>query len=99
MGAGQRGKAHGIKAGPILRNEKGITTAVMWTIHDHPADYPDQFVARLWLLHGNGPPAATPEVLCNSLEEIRQSMLRLGMIVCIAPSSEEEDATLVETWI
>lgn len=61
-------------------------------IYDHPADYPDNFVARVWDI--NKPTRLI--ALADTLEDIRKtippSMTRM-------PRSEKDDPTIVEVWI
>lgn len=61
-------------------------------IYNCPADYPRQYVARLW-------DAQTPTNIittADSLEEIRQTIP--ANMTCIQ-RSEKDDACIVETWI
>lgn len=68
----------------------------MWTVYDHPADFPDTFVARKWLVGAKGP-RPTPDGVTGELENIRAFLHDLGL-VCLA-RSDEDDSTIVETWL
>src|SRR5215207_1400723 len=65
---------------PPLVGERGM----MWTIYDHPSDYPDAFVARKWLI-GRGPQPVPAEVTMTAatLDELRRRMVMLGL-ACIS---------------
>jgi len=70
----------------------------MWTIYDHPKDYPDHFVARKWLIGSKRTrPEATDELIVRStLNEVR-SLLPPGLY-CLA-RNEGDDPVIVETWL
>jgi hypothetical protein len=65
----------------------------LWTIYDHPTDYPDNFVAREFLLD-----KPTDNVLiANSLEQLREAFRRAGL--CCITRHPSDDAKIVETWL
>jgi hypothetical protein len=70
----------------------------MWTVYDHPKDFPNSFVARLWNVGVGGSPIATNEVLVfPELEAIRLRMRNRGL-TCLA-RSEYDDPNIVEVWL
>ena len=71
----------------------------MWTIYDHPTDYPNHFVARKYIIvDGMRNPTATPEVRLEAhLYVLREYFAGLGLM-CV-PRWEEDDAKIVETWM
>jgi hypothetical protein len=69
---------------------------VLWTIYDHPFDYPDSFVARRWLVGADI--KATDRILAsNTLDWLREQMEDMGL-ACIT-RSEGDDPDIVETWL
>lgn len=67
----------------------------MWVIYDHPADYPDQFVARRWKITA-GEALPTDEVIrAATIDGVRQG-LPPGLTVLAA--ADGDDPTIVETW-
>lgn len=72
----------------------------MWTIYAHPADYPNGYIARKWVVAGVGvqaEPVATLDARHGpTLEAVRQGLPpglhRIGR-------STEDDPSIVETWI
>ena len=76
------------------------STLRMWTVYDHPTDYPTAFVARLWELR-DGVTVATDEVLtAPDLESIRSSIQDRDPDACVPLlRSEEDDPNIVEVWI
>ena len=69
----------------------------MWTIYDHPRDFPDFYVARLFKVDAEGTRATVEVVLSSSLDEIRRSMCLLGL-TCLN-RSPEDDPLIVEVWL
>lgn len=67
-----------------------------YTIYDHPRDYPDSWVVRRWQVVGAGPVDAGVVALAPTLEEARQAVP--PGLVCLE-RSQDDDLTIVETWI
>jgi hypothetical protein len=76
--------------------DRGVLS--IWTVHDHPTDFPDTFVARRSEAGGGNPdPVATADVVTGDLAVIRESMVMCGLYrMARAPSDE---AQIVETWM
>ena len=70
---------------------------VMWTIYDHPSDYPNSFVLREWLVLPDGQQPTGIVIRCDVIEPLRKQMLEAGL-VCI-PRSVDDDPKIVESWI
>lgn len=70
----------------------------MWTVYNHPKDYPEGFIARCFETGGgHSAPVATAFAIMGQIEVIRQCMLRCGLY-CMT-RSEGDDANIVETWM
>ena len=68
----------------------------IWTVYDHPIDYPDGFIARL---HITGRDLDGPT--CNVLIATTLADLRAKIppgLACFA-RDESDDAKIVETWL
>ena len=63
----------------------------IWTVYDHPRDYPDHYVARLW--RGETP---TETVLRASTLAELHAMLPAGL--ARLSRMEDDDPVIVETW-
>lgn len=70
---------------------------IIWTVYDHPTDFPDNFVARKFTTDANGPRATAEVVVADSLDAIRESMVQRGL-TCLTRSPEDEPQ-IVETWL
>ena len=68
----------------------------MWTVYDHPADYPDSYVARKWLTLPTL--RKTDEVIVTrTLAELRDELEDRGL-VCLMRNPDDEPQ-IVETWL
>lgn len=64
-----------------------------WVIYDHPADFPDVFVARLF----DGEDPTVEIMVCPDLETIRDELHRRGFIPFARV--DEDPPAVVETWL
>lgn len=69
----------------------------MWTIYDHPADYPDLFVARRWTVGADGLTATDDLRSADHLDALRESFADEGLVMIAA--SDVDDPCVVETWM
>jgi hypothetical protein len=70
---------------------------VMWTVYDHPTDYPNNFVARKFLI---GPNQVIPQLdtmICPDVEMIRDRLRAMGLVKLMR--SDGDDPVIMETWI
>jgi hypothetical protein len=71
---------------------------MMWTVYDHPRDYPHSFVARKFAVSGAGGTVATTDmIVAPTLDSIRKLMIERGL-TCIT-RSPDDDPKIVETWL
>lgn len=68
----------------------------LWTIFDHPTDYPNSYVARRFETTKEGA-VATKDVIEGELEAIRKAFQRAGLW-CMS-RNRDDDARIVETWL
>ena len=70
----------------------------MWTVTDHPADFPNDFVARKQLIGPHGRTTWTTEVVtAKTLTEVRAEMLARGLTVI--PRYANDEPQIVEVWL
>ncbi len=70
----------------------------MWTIYDHPRDYPHCFVARQLDVRGWPDGMRTTDLIqSDSLEKLRERFRQEGLIPI--PRHPSDDAVIVESWI
>jgi hypothetical protein len=68
----------------------------MWTVYDHPSDYPDGYIARLFIIDSRNPRATSVSVTAPTLEEVRK-LLPPGLYRL--HRSPEDEPQIVETWL
>ena len=66
------------------------------TIYEKPADFPDEYVARIW--DGQGPRATNIIVKGKSVEELRKDIAAAGFKICY-PRAAGDEPHIVETWM
>lgn len=75
----------------------------LWTVYDHPADQPDKYVARLWVIERGLPgqvvqPAPTSTMFADeSLDKIRARLQRMGLYRLARMAMD--DPVIVEVWL
>jgi hypothetical protein len=68
----------------------------MWTIYDHPRDYPTGYMARCWLITAGADPEPTDRIFHGSLAGVRGAIP--PGLACL-PRSPEDDPAVLETWL
>lgn len=66
----------------------------IWTVYDHPRDYPHSYVARLF--HGEKPTHSV--IVSPDLKRLREILLVDMGLTCMSRSSHDDPAIL-ETWL
>ena len=81
---------------PPKMAEQADAVLSIWTVYDHPTDFPNEFVARRWEVHDK--PVPTDDIITsNDVNLIRASLASRGL-TCLAPS-KDDDPNIVETWL
>lgn len=86
-----------LMCGETVEEMRGNIMMTQYTIYDHPADYPDDYVVRQWhIVKGMDEPVAGFCISLPSLEHVRQ---------CVPPGltqtmrHPEDDPYILETWV
>ena len=70
----------------------------MWTIYDHPSDFPDCFIARRWEVVDGFSAVATQDTRTSpKLDELRASFARDGLVSI--QRMPLDDKIIVEVWL
>ena len=70
----------------------------VWTIYDHPTDFPHSYVARRFETGGGMlDPVATTDIIQGELDALRKSFAICGM-VCLT-RNVCDDPKIIETWL
>ena len=65
----------------------------IWTVYDHPTDFPDMFVARKF----NGGEPTKDHITSPDIDQIRYAFEELGLVRVMRHPSD--DPCIVETWL
>jgi hypothetical protein len=87
---------HALSVLQIQDNAARRGALCLWTIYDHPRDYPQGICARRHELAG-GKSTPTEHLLVGELGFLR-AIFREAKLVCIC-RQENDDKPIVETWI
>lgn len=69
------------------------TALPIWTVYDHPSDWPDWYVARLFY---NETPTGNM-LLYRDIEPLRDELTQRGLVSMMR--SPGDDSVIVETWL
>ena len=72
-------------------------TLQMWTVYEHPADYPLAYVARMFEVDAAGPRPTKHVIVEATLPGVRAHLMMMGLTSI--PRSAGDDARIVETWL
>lgn len=76
-----------------------LPVLTMWTVYDHPSDFPDCFVARKWEIHA-GEPRATDEVMTEpELIQLRERIVLETGCTDKIERSPHDDPKILEVWL
>jgi hypothetical protein len=79
----------------IALRERGVLP--IWTVYDHPKDFPDVFVARLFDQNADGPLATVTAMGSSNLRELRQFFIDYGLVRI--PRYNDDDPCIIECWV
>lgn len=65
----------------------------IWVVYDHPADYPNCYVARLFA--GEQPTANV--MICPDLEKLQNELINMGLVKMMPMPGD--DPVILETWL
>lgn len=73
---------------------------IVWTVYDHPADRPDEFVTRAFEIHSGSEPTPTGHTFgAVTVDLVRAWIQHVAPgSVCIS-RSEGDDPVILETWV
>lgn len=69
----------------------------LWTVYDHPKDFPHGYIARRWEVT---PAGATPtgDIITNPSLELMRVMMEAQGLSCL-PRQEDDDPAVLESWL
>jgi hypothetical protein len=70
----------------------------LWTVYDHPSDFPQCYVARRFVVTGGTEARATEDVMVSvDVETIRDELRSRGFISL--RRDDRDDPKIIETWV
>lgn len=69
----------------------------IWTIFDHPTDFPHHYVARCFIANKEGSCATEKVIVTLSLDALRLILQSAGLAVLARANSD--DPKIVESWL
>lgn len=69
----------------------------MWTVYDHPKDYPNSYVARRSEVTAEGQTHTSDLMVSGDLDAIRDALDQRGLYRI--PRQPNDDACIVEVWL
>jgi hypothetical protein len=70
----------------------------MWTVYDHPSDFPESYVARRFEVGGRHlQPFATTDIIQGELSIIREGFRQCGLTCLVR--SDGDDPKIMEVWL
>ena len=70
----------------------------IWTVYDHPLDYPSSYVARLFEVESGEVTVTKSIIIHDDLESLRNT-LGSEMGLTRLARSDKDDPFIVETWL
>lgn len=70
----------------------------MWTVYDHPTDYPDKYVARRFDVDAKGARPSSSLIVTDNLETLRTILAIEMSLVCLT-RHVWDDPKIMETWL
>jgi hypothetical protein len=69
----------------------------LWTVYDHPRDFPKNYVARRHEIHSGRVVPTDDLLICSELAAIRENLAERGLTVL--PRQPQDDPVIVEVWL
>jgi len=74
-----------------------MTTLQMWTVYDHPRDFPTEYVARMFEVDAAGARPTAMVLASISLDLLRDELAARGLTPLTR--SPDDDPKIVEVWL
>ena len=74
-----------------------MSKLAMWTVYDHPTDFPHCYVARRFEISAEGAKATNSAMVGTDLGKLRDALAEMGLTPL--NRNPEDDPKIVETWL
>lgn len=93
----QRAMAGGLDIHAAIRYLHDVRHRLpQFVVYDHPSDWPDFFVARLWFALPDQPQSTPFVIMDHSLDRLQTTMEALGLVKLMR--HPDDDPKILETW-
>lgn len=82
---------------PFQRDKKRVFLD-MYTIYEHPKDYPTKFVVRRWMIV-DGEQREVAENACQLADSLVEARTLIPPGYFLTTRAPEDDPVIVETWL
>jgi len=72
-----------------------MSSLSMWTVYDHPKDFPNSYVARRFEVDARGPRSTSDLMVSGDLELLRKTLEKRGLYKITR--NPDDDACILET--
>lgn len=69
-----------------------------WVVYDHPTDYPQCWVARLWTIDPHKVEPSGTVILADTLDAVRAEIAVRDPGVVMLTRSPDDDPCIAEVW-
>lgn len=69
----------------------------MWSLYDHPSDFPNSYIARRWEIRGDGHFPTGDMLISADLEGLENQLERMGLVKLMR--MEGDDPVIMSTWL
>ena len=69
----------------------------LWTVYDHPKDFPDAFVARRFDVYPGMVLPTSAVLSASELQPIRETLSEQGFLPM--PACSGDDPVIIEVWV
>lgn len=81
----------------IQRDTLNANILLIWTIYNHPTDYPDGYIARAYKVNEKGSHVTDETITSTDLEYLRMVFMRAGL-ACLM-RNPNDDYKIIESWL
>ena len=84
---------------PPASQGEPVAPLVMWTVYKHPKDYPDEYVARKFVITEDFYEPSNESISSRSLRDVRNVLRSLYRGLIQLKRSPDDEPHIVEVWL
>jgi hypothetical protein len=87
----------GLLLNTLQRNEMNAIS--VWTVYKQPDDFPNHFVARRFEVRSGELHHTNQVIVAGNITAIRKHLIEYHVSGVVTPRAEDDDPTVIETWL